>query len=58
MGANEQTENEAQREPGEDTAQSPVGRPRDGGPELPLFLRNRSDGRKGNEQDEKDEVGE
>ncbi|MCA1621017.1 MAG: hypothetical protein LC795_17265 [Acidobacteria bacterium] len=58
MGANEPTENEAQREPGEDTARSPVRRPPDGGHELPLFLRNRSDGRKGNEQDEKDEVGE
>lgn len=58
MGANEQTENEVQREPGEDTAQSPAGQPPDGGHELPLFLRNRSDGRKGNEQDEKDEVGE
>ena len=32
--------------------------PSDGAPEAPLFLRDRSDGDKGDAQDEKDEVGE
>lgn len=58
MSASEQPEDEARREPEEDRAQRPAGRPPDGGPELPLFLRDRSDGRKGNPQDEKDEAGE
>jgi len=58
MSASEQPQDEAQREPEEDKARNPVGQPRGGGHELPLFLRDISDGQKGNEQDEKDEMGE
>jgi hypothetical protein len=41
-----------------DEAQQPVGNVPDEGHPVPLFLRDRSDGRKGDAQDEKDEVGE
>jgi hypothetical protein len=58
MGANERPDDEAQKEPEEDKARRPVGQLSDGGNEVPLFLRGRSDGRKDNAQDEKDEVGE
>ena len=58
MSANEQTKNEAQREPEEDEAGQPVEQPLTGVHEVPLFLRDSSDGRKGNAQDEKDETGE
>lgn len=58
MSANEQTKNEAQREPEEDEAGQPVEQPPTGVHEVPLFLRDSSDGRKGNAQDEKDETGE
>jgi hypothetical protein len=58
MGANEQPDNEAQREPEADKARRPVRQSSKGGYEVPLFLRGGSDGRKGNAQDEKDEVGE
>ena len=57
MSASEQPQDEARREPEEDEARNHVGQPR-GGHELPLFLRDISDGRKGNAQDEKDEMGE
>ena len=57
MSASEQPQDEARREPEEDKAQSPVGQP-NGGHELPLFLRDISDGQKGNAQDEKDEMAE
>jgi hypothetical protein len=58
MSASEQPKNEAQREPEEDEARSHVGQPPGGVQELPLFLRDLSDGRKGNAQDEKDEMAE
>jgi hypothetical protein len=57
MSASEPSQNEAQREP-EDKDRQPVGQRPDGGYEVPLFLRDKSDGRKGNAQDEKDEMGE
>lgn len=58
MGANEQPENEVARGREEDKAPRPGGRLPDGGDEVPLFLRDKSDGRKGNAQDEKDEMAE
>ncbi|MET0645431.1 MAG: hypothetical protein ABW208_02355 [Pyrinomonadaceae bacterium] len=58
MSANEPPKDEAVREPEEDKAHQPVGQLSDGGNKVPLFLRGSSDGDKGNEQDEKDEVGE
>lgn len=58
MSASEHPQGEARREPDEDEARNPVGQTRGGGHELPLFLRDISDGRKGNAQDEKDEMGE
>ena len=58
MSANEQPENEAERGPEEDKARRPGGQLSGSGYEVPLFLRDKSDGRKGNAQDEKDEVGE
>ena len=58
MGASELPENEAERGPEEDKVRWPSGRLPDGGEELPLFLRDRSDGQQGNAQDEKDEMGE
>ena len=58
MSASEQPNNEAQREPEEDEARSHIKQPPGSVQELPLFLRDISDGRKGNAQDEKDEMGE
>jgi hypothetical protein len=58
MSASEQTKNEAEREPEEDKAGRPVEQLPTGIHEVPLFLRDSSDGRKGNAQDEKDETGE
>ena len=58
MDASEQPKDEEQREPEEDKARSNSGRLPGGGHELPLFLRDRSDGRKGDAQDEKDGIGE
>ena len=62
MSANEPPENEAEKEaerrPEEDKSRRPAGQLADGGNEVPLFLRGKSDGQKGNAQDEKDEVGE
>jgi hypothetical protein len=58
MDASEQPKSEEQREPEEDKVQSNPGRPPGGGQELPLFLRGKSDGRKGDAQDEKDGIGE
>ena len=58
MSANEQPKNEAERGPEEGQAGRPVGQVPDSGYEVPLFLKDKSDGRKGNAQDEKDEVGE
>ena len=56
MGASEQPNDDAERGPEEDRIQWPSGRLPDGGQELPLYLRDRSDGQKGNAQDEKDEM--
>lgn len=59
MSVSEQTRDEAERETEEDKARETAGRmPGGDGHELPLFLRGRSDGRKGNAQDEKDGIGE
>ena len=58
MSANEQTKNEAQAEPEEDKTGQPVEQLPTGVHEVPLFLRDGTDGRKGNAQDEKDETGE
>ncbi len=58
MSANEHPENEAAREPEEDAERQHAGQPADGVHEVPLFLRDSSDGQRGNAQDEKDEIGE
>ena len=58
MSASERPKDDAERGPEEDEARRPGGQSRDGGREVPLFLRDRSDGLKGDAQDEKDEVGE
>jgi hypothetical protein len=58
MSASEQPEHGAQGEPEKDDARKPGGQLPEGGHEVPLFLRDRSDGWKGNAQDEKDEKGE
>jgi hypothetical protein len=58
MSASEQTKNEAEREPEEDKTVRPDGQLPTGVHEVPLFLRDSNDGRKGNAQDEKDETGE
>ncbi|HEX8354452.1 MAG TPA: hypothetical protein VF611_16220 [Pyrinomonadaceae bacterium] len=58
MSASEQPRDEAEREPEEDKAGRHSGQLRDGVHEVPLFLRDISDGQKGNAQDEKDEMGE
>lgn len=58
MGANEQPQSEAKRGAEEDEDRSHVGHQPDGDCEQPLFLRGRSDGHKGDAQDEKDGVGE
>lgn len=63
MSASEQPEIEAQSGAAEDEAgrhggQRHGGQRPDGVHEVPLFLRGRNDGRKGDAQDEKDEMGE
>jgi hypothetical protein len=58
MSASELPENEAERRPEEEKTRRPDGQLPDGGEEVPLFLRDMSDGRKGNAQDEKDATGE
>ena len=58
MGASEQPKNDAERGREEDKARRPGGQTSDGVHEVPLFLRGRSDGHKGDAQDEKDETGE
>ena len=58
MSASEQPKKEAERSSEEDEARRPVGQPSDGVHEVPLFLRGRSDGHKGDAQDEKDGTGE
>ena len=58
MRASEQQKKDAGSEPGEDEGGRRLRQPSDGVHEVPLFLRDRSDGRKGDAQDEKDETGE
>jgi hypothetical protein len=58
MSVSERPQNAAEGEPEEDKARETAGRMPGDGHELPLFLRGGSDGRKGNAQDEKDEIGE
>ena len=58
MSANERPEQEDEGAPGADKTRRPGAQPSDGVHEVPLFLRGRSDGRKGNAQDEKDEAAE
>ena len=58
MSASEQTRKEEERVPDEDEDRRRDGQPAEGVHEVPLFLRDGSDGRKGNAQDEKDEMGE
>ena len=58
MSTGEQPKNETERGPEEGQARPAVGRPSGEGREVPLFLRERSDGHKGNAQDEKDEAAE
>jgi hypothetical protein len=58
MSAREQTQREAEPETVEGESRRPGVRPPDDAHEVPLFLRGRSDGRKGDAQDEKDETGE
>ena len=58
MSASETPKDEAVREPEEDQSRQSAGQASGGGNKVPLFLRGCSDGYKGDEQDEKDEVGE
>lgn len=58
MSASEQPKADAERASAEDESRRPGRRSPDGGHEVPLFLRDGSDGRKGNAQDKKDEIGE
>ena len=58
MSASEQPKNDAEREPKEDKGGRHSRQPSNDGHEVPLFLRGRSDGHKGDAQDEKDETGE
>ena len=58
MSASESPKNDAEREPNEDQGFTRLPQPPDSAREVPLFLRDISDGRKGDAQDEKDEVGE
>ncbi len=61
MSVNEKTNDESVEEPetvNADNAEQHTGQTPDGGQTVPLFLRDRSDGLKGDAQDEKDETGE
>lgn len=58
MSASEEPYDEPGREPEAVDARPPVANAPDAGNSVPLFLRDGSDGPKGNAQDEKDEVGE
>jgi hypothetical protein len=58
MGASEEPDGDAERVSEEDEAGRGGAETPDGGHEVPLFLRGRSDARQGNAQDEKDETGE
>lgn len=58
MSAGEELYAESGRGEETDEARRPAGNVPDEGHPVPLFLRDRSDGRKGDDQDEKDDVGE
>jgi hypothetical protein len=58
MSASEKQNGESVRGREADDARQPVGNVSDTEHPVPLFLKGRNDGRKGNAQDEKDEVGE
>ena len=58
MSASERPEDEPQTVPEEGKVDQHARKAPDGGHPVPLFLRDGKDGRKGNAQDEKDEVGE
>ena len=58
MSASEQPENETRTGSEEVKARPPARQSSEEGHEVPLFLRGRSDGHKGDAQDEKDEAGE
>ena len=58
MGESERPKTDAKSGTEEDEPRPPAGRLPDAGHEVPLFLRDRSDGQRGNAQDEKDETGE
>ena len=54
----EETDDQMGRESAEGEAKRPGGKIPDGATPTPLFLRDVADGRKGDAQDEKDEMGE
>ena len=58
MSANEKSNDETGRPPADDETRQHEGQTPDDWHPVPLFLRDSSDGRKGNAQDEKDETGE
>jgi hypothetical protein len=58
MSASEESKQKAERAPEADKARWHGEQPSGVAREVPLFLRDKSDGRKGDAQDEKDEVGE
>jgi len=58
MSADEEPKGDAERASEDDEAPRGGAETPDGGEEVPLFLRGRSDARQGNAQDEKDETGE
>ena len=58
MSASEQPTEEVERGAEEDKVRRPGAQRPDDAHEVPLFLRGKSDGRKGDAQDEKDEMGE
>jgi hypothetical protein len=58
MGASEKPDNESGVKPARDMTEEPIANTAERGHPVPLFLRDSSEGRKGNAQDEKDAVGE
>jgi hypothetical protein len=58
MSAGEKRSDESERGREADDARQPVGNVSDAEHPVPLFLKGGNDGRKGDAQDEKDEVGE
>lgn len=58
MSVSEEPKNDGGQEPDKDNDRWRLRQPSDRAHEVPLFLRGRNDGHKGDAQDEKDEVGE